>query len=115
MKFEPDTPIQNYSKLLDRKNPNITPDKKKELQNKALTSDYFLCSANAVSQTGELILIDKWGNRNAGMTYGPKKRIFIIGKNKIEPDLHKAINRAKNIASVLKFLLRLVWALMALF
>ena len=93
--------IQNYPNLIDRKKPNITPEIKKELQNKALTSDYFLCSANAISQTGELILIDKWGNRNAAMTYGPKKRIFVIGKNKIETDLHKALNRAKNIASVL--------------
>lgn len=93
--------INNYPNLIDRKNPDISPEKKKELQNKALTADYFLCSANAVSQTGELILIDKWGNRNAGMTYGPKNRIFVIGKNKIKPDLHKALDRAKNTASVL--------------
>ena len=92
---------KNYPKILDRRNLENTSEMKKELQNKALTSDYFLCSANAVSQTGELILIDKWGNRNAGMTYGPKNRIFVIGKNKIEPDLHKALDRAKNKASVL--------------
>ena len=92
---------KDYPNIIDRKNPNNTPEIKRELQNKALTSDFFLCSANAVSQTGELILIDKWGNRNAGMTFGPKKRIFVIGKNKIESDLHKALNRAKNTASVL--------------
>jgi L-lactate utilization protein LutB len=92
---------QNYPNLIDRKNSNITPELKKELQNKALTADYFLCSANAVSQSGELILIDKWGNRNAAMTYGPKKRIFVIGKNKIETNLEKALDRAKNTASVL--------------
>lgn len=93
--------IHNYPNLIDRKKSDNTPEKKKELQNKALTSDFFLSSANAVSQTGELVLIDKWGNRNAGMTYGPKKRIIIIGKNKIEPDLQSALNRAKNKASVL--------------
>ncbi len=91
----------DYPNLIDRKKPNITAEIKKELQNKALTSDFFLCSANAVSQTGELVLIDKWGNRNAGMTYGPKKRIIVIGKNKIEPDLNSALDRAKNKASVL--------------
>ncbi len=93
--------IKDYPNLLDKKKSNITPDEKLKLQNNALTSDFFLCSANAISQTGELILIDKWGNRNAAITYGPKKRIFIIGKNKIEPDLISAIDRAKNKASVL--------------
>lgn len=92
---------QDYPNLIDRRKSDITPEIKKELQNKALTSDFFLSSANAVSQTGELVLIDKWGNRNAGMTYGPKKRIIVIGKNKIEPDLHSALNRAKNKASIL--------------
>lgn len=91
----------NYPNLLDRNKNNITPEEKKEIQAKALTSDFFISSANALSQTGELVLIDKWGNRCAPMTYGPKKRIFIIGKNKITKDLDSAINRAKNIASVL--------------
>jgi len=92
---------KNYPNLLDRNDPNLTPEEKKELQNKALTADVFLCSANALSQTGELILIDKWGNRNGAMTYGPKKRIFITGVNKIVLTLNEAIERAKNEASVL--------------
>ena len=91
----------NYPNLLDRKKPDITPEEKKDVQAKALTSDVFLSSANAISQSGELVLIDKWGNRCAPMTYGPKKRIFIAGKNKITKDLSSAIDRAKNTASVL--------------
>ncbi len=95
--FKPDS----YPNLLDRKNTNLTIEQKKELQDKALTADFFLSSANALSQTGEIVLIDKWGNRSGGMTYGPKKRIFIIGKNKIEPDLNYALLRAQNKASIM--------------
>ena len=66
-----------------------------------LLSDVFLCSVNAISQTGDLVLIDKWGNRNAALTFGPKKRIVIAGINKITPNLQTAIDRVKNKASIL--------------
>lgn len=91
----------NYPNLIDRNKPDISPEIKNELQKKALTSDFFLSSANGVSRTGELVLIDKWGNRNGAMTFGPKKRIFIIGKNKIKKNLEKAIKRAQDKAGVL--------------
>ena len=42
-----------------------------------------------------------WGNRCGAMTYGPKKKIFIVGRNKITHDLPSAIQRAKDTASVL--------------
>ena len=91
---------KSYPNFLDR-NSISDQEKKYELQKKAFQADFFISSANAVSSTGELVLIDKWGNRCGPMTYGPKKRIFIIGKNKIEKTLEDAINRASNKAGVL--------------
>ena len=91
----------NYPNLIDRNKPDISPEEKSKLQKKALTADFFLSSANGVSQTGELVLIDKWGNRNGAMTFGPNKRIFVIGKNKIKKNLKKAIKRAQDKAAVL--------------
>lgn len=65
----------------------------------ARDAEYYICSANGVSETGELVNIDGAGNRVSATLFGPKKVIFIVGKNKIEPTLDKAIARARNIAS----------------
>ena len=67
----------------------------------AAASDIYITSANGVSETGELVNIDGTGNRVAATLYGREKVYFIIGVNKIEPDLEKAIWRARNIASPL--------------
>lgn len=90
----------NYPNLLDRNIPNLTYEEKVNIWRKALTADVFLCSANGVSISGELILIDKNGNRNAGATFGPKKRIFVIGWNKLQKDFTSAMEYAKNVAAV---------------
>ena len=59
----------------------------------------YILSANGVSQDGALVNIDGTGNRLAYSIFGPKRVIYIIGKNKIVPTLEDAIHRAKNIAS----------------
>lgn len=64
-----------------------------------LTTQVFLTSVNAVAETGELVNIDGTGNRVAGSLFGHEKVYFVIGKNKIEPTLEKAIWRARNIAA----------------
>ena len=45
--------------------------------------------------------IDGTANRVSNAMYGPSKVYYVVGTNKIEPDLHKAIERARNIASPL--------------
>ena len=90
----------DYPNLLDRNAPNLAFDDKVDIWRKALTADVFLCSANGVSISGELILIDKNGNRNAAATFGPKKRIFVIGWNKLQRDFNAAMEYAKNVAAV---------------
>ena len=64
-----------------------------------LLSDIFILSANGVSETGELVNIDGSGNRLSASLFGPQKVIYIIGKNKLEPTLDRAIWRARNIAA----------------
>lgn len=64
--------------------------------------DCFLCSANAISASGEILNIDGVGNRVTAMTFGPKKVIIVAGINKITPDLESAIKRAKEIAGPLR-------------
>ena len=59
----------------------------------------YITSANAVSETGELVNIDGTGNRVAASLFGPKKVFFVCGKNKVTADLASAIDRARNIAA----------------
>ncbi len=64
------------------------------------TAEVFICSANAVSENGELLNIDGAGNRIAGQVFGHKKVYIIIGTNKICPDFDSALYRARNVAAV---------------
>lgn len=64
-------------------------------------ADIYLSSANALSETGEVINIDGSCNRVAGTLYGPKKCIFVCGVNKLCPDLESAVDRARNVAAPL--------------
>ena len=64
----------------------------------ASTSEVYLCSANGVTESGEIVNIDNTGNRVAATLFGPKKVYVILGRNKIAPTLEAAIDRARNIA-----------------
>lgn len=68
---------------------------------KAEQSEIYFASANGVSETGAIVNIDAIGNRLDGTLYGREKVYFVIGTNKIEPDLDRAIHRARNIAAPL--------------
>lgn len=65
----------------------------------AMTTEIYLCSANAVSETGEIVNIDCNGNRVASMLFGHKKLYIVIGKNKITPTYESAVERARNISA----------------
>jgi len=66
---------------------------------KQMTCDCFLCSVNAIAQTGELVSIDGVGNRINAMSFGPKKVIIVAGENKIAEDLPRALERVRNVAA----------------
>lgn len=61
----------------------------------------YVTSANAVSETGELVNIDGSGNRVSASLYGPEKLFFVCGINKVAADLTAAIERARNVAAPL--------------
>lgn len=74
-----------------------TPDSRE----RGAAAETFLCSANGVSETGEIVNIDGYGNRVAPTIYGPQRVFLVVGKNKIAPDLNGAIDRARNVAAPL--------------
>jgi hypothetical protein len=72
-----------------------------EIERKALVSDVFLTSANAVSKDGHIVNIDGTGNRVSATCFGPKLIIYVIGINKITYSLEEAHKRAKSTAVLL--------------
>lgn len=65
-------------------------------------SDCLLCSANAISATGEVVNVDGIGNRTSGMGFGPKKVIIVAGMNKVRPDLDSALRRVWEVAGPMR-------------
>ena len=62
-------------------------------------SDWFLASANAMTDDGILVNIDGNSNRVSMICQGPKQVLFIVGMNKICADLDDAMKRARNVAA----------------
>ena len=75
------------------------PAERMELMRKALTCDTFITGVNAISESGELVQVDCFGNRVAATLFGPKQVIVIAGMNKIVKTLKDAYQRARTVAS----------------
>ncbi|MBC9784061.1 lactate utilization protein [Heliobacterium chlorum] len=78
---------------------------KDKVARQALSADYFLMSSNAITESGELVNIDGYGNRVASLIFGPKNVIVIAGINKVVPNLDAAILRAKKYAAPMTLLI----------
>ena len=65
----------------------------------AYDADFFLSSANAMTEDGVIVNIDGNANRVSAIAQGPKKVLFIVGMNKICSDTDGAMKRARNVAA----------------
>ena len=70
-----------------------------EIYLKAFSCDYYLSSANAITEDGVIVNIDGTGNRVAAITFGPRNVIFVIGMNKLTQDVDSALARARSLAA----------------
>ncbi len=84
----------NYE-FLDRN----TADDKRAAALAAYDVDFFLASANAMTEDGVLVNIDGNANRVSAIAFGPRKVILIVGMNKICKDVDMAMKRARNVAA----------------
>ena len=50
-----------------------------ETRERAGKAETYLCSANGVSENGEIVNIDGFGNRVAGTIYGPERVFLVVG------------------------------------
>ena len=70
-----------------------------EIYLKAFSCDYYLSSANAITEDGVIVNIDGTGNRVAAITFGPRNVIFVIGINKLTQNVDAALARARSLAA----------------
>ena len=63
---------------------------------RTLGTDVFISGTNAVTEDGKLVNIDGVGNRVAGIIWGSRKSIVVVGRNKIVRNVEDAIDRIKN-------------------
>jgi len=86
----------NNLTVLDTYDKNLSPEEGLERRRQALLVDLFITGSNAVTEAGQLVNLDMFGNRICGITFGPKNVIVLVGRNKIVPDLDEAMFRIKN-------------------
>jgi len=77
----------------------ITEDQRWEMHKIAVNCEFFITGTNVVTRDGKLFNTDAGGNRVAGMIFGPRHVIVVVGRNKIVRDLDAAFDRMKNMVA----------------
>ena len=85
--------------MVDTLDKQVSPEEFVERRRKSLLVDLFITGTNAVTEDGQLVNLDMFGNRVAALTFGPKHVVVVVGRNKIVPSLDEAMFRVKNIAA----------------
>jgi hypothetical protein len=80
--------------------PGINRQESLELRRQGAQADFYLASANAISENGELVFFSAYGNRTSGIAYA-RNVIVACGINKIAPNLEEALRRGREYATPL--------------
>lgn len=83
--------------FLDRE--GKSPEEVQKIYRDAFSADFYLTSANAITENGELYNVDGNSNRVAAICFGPKSVIVVAGRNKLVRTLDDAVMRVKSIAA----------------
>ncbi len=85
--------------IISPNTPGLELEEKIELRRQGLLVDLYLSGTNAVTEAGVLVNLDMIGNRVGAITFGPKKVVIFVGRNKIVADLETAMWRIKDLAA----------------
>ncbi len=69
------------------------PVKQAALRKQAVLSDWYLGSVHAVAETGQLVIASNSGSQLPHIAYTSPNLIFVVGTQKITPDLTSALAR----------------------
>lgn len=81
--------------VLDTWDKSLSNEEKMERRRQALLVDCFFTGTNAVTEDGHLVNLDMIGNRTGAITFGPKNVVIFLSRNKLVPDLQRAMDRIK--------------------
>lgn len=85
--------------ILDTFDKSLSPEESLERRRQSLLVDLYVTGTNAVTRSGELVNLDMIGNRVAGITFGPRNVVIMVGRNKVVEDLDAAMERIKDYAA----------------
>lgn len=71
------------------------PVRKAALRKQAVLSDYYLGSVHAVAETGQLVIASNSGSQLPHIAFTSQNLIFVIGAQKIAPNLDVALARVR--------------------
>lgn len=86
-------------KVVQHWDPKATAAEKLEARFEEAQCDVFLTSSNAITKDGVLVNIDGSGNRVAAMCWSRGDRIYVVGMNKVCPDVASALARVRDRAA----------------
>jgi hypothetical protein len=86
-------------RVLDTFDKSVSAEESLERRRHALLVDLFVTGTNAVTESGQLVNLDMFGNRVGAVTFGPRYVVILAGRNKVVPDLDDAMHRIKNYAA----------------
>ncbi|MCG8454449.1 MAG: lactate utilization protein [Spirochaetales bacterium] len=85
--------------VIDVDNRELSPEERLERRRQSLLADLYFLGSNALIEDGRLVNLDMIGNRVAALTFGPKKVVVLVGRNKVCADLDSAMRRVRDYAS----------------
>jgi L-lactate utilization protein LutC len=71
------------------------PEKKLSLRHQALFADYYLGSAHAIAETGEILVASRSGSQLPHLAFTSKNIILVVSTKKIMPDFATAMARVR--------------------
>lgn len=71
------------------------PQKQAELRRRAVFSEYYLGSVQAITEDGEVVVASASGSQVAAYAFGAKNIIWVVGTQKVVKGLDEAIRRVK--------------------
>lgn len=85
--------------LLDPFDKNAGREENAKRRRQALLADLFFTGTNALTEGGQLINLDMYGNRVGALVFGPSHVVVLAGRNKLCVDVEEAMLRVKGYVS----------------
>jgi LUD domain len=77
-------------------------DKQMKIRRQSMLADYYVGSVNAIAATGEIVFGSQSGSQISAYAYASANPIWVVGVQKIRPDLESAVQRVRQLTAFLQ-------------